>query len=292
MKDLRASAKLIAVVGDPVAHSMTPTIQNAELERLGLDTRNAAFHVRPDKFAEALCGAQALGILGFMVTIPHKQIAFELADEVDELAGMVEAANLLHFGDDGKVRAYNTDGGGASESLRRVGVSVRGRKVTLLGAGGAGRCLAFQFALAGAAEIGLFNRTPQRGAEVAREVAVKASFPHIKAYSLEGEALEASLADADLLINATSIGMAPDVDESLIPANLHRPDLIVFDIVYNPLETKLLREARAVGAKAVDGVGMLVHTNVRAVEICLGVTPSFDHMRDLCVAELMKRRDY
>ena len=285
---INAATKFIALIGDPIEHSMTPIIQNAALEQLNVNVRNIAFRVTPDKLEDAVRGARALGILGLMVTIPHKEAIVRIADELDSLATLIGSANLIHFTDDG-IKAYNTDGYGASQSLKDAGVSVQGKTVVIIGAGGAGRCLCFQMALDGAAQIHLFNRTPARAERVAAEVRGKLNYEAITPHPLDDEQLRATLAHAQVLINATSVGMHPNEDATPVPLDALHANLTVFDIVYNPLETKLLKSARAVGAKTVDGVGMLVYTNVRAVEVCIGVTPSFELMRSKCIEELRRR---
>lgn len=283
-----ASTKFIAIVGDPIEHSMTPVIQNAALEALGVNVRNIAFRVSKDDFHNAVKGAMALGILGLMVTIPHKEAAAAIADELDWLAKLTGSANLLHFRE-GAIVGYNTDGYGASQSLKDAGVDVGGKRIAIIGAGGAGRCLCFQMLLDGASCIHLFNRTLDKAMRVAKEVEEKLSCDKVHVHELKHDVLKEVLADADILINATSVGMHPNEDETPVPADCLHDRLTVFDIVYNPLETRLLREARQVGARTIDGVSMLVYTNVRAVEVCLNLTPSFELMRQRCIEELKRR---
>ncbi len=274
---ITAHTRTLAIIGDPIDHSLTPRIQNAALREIAADIVNVAFHVRPGDLEAAVRGAQSLGLLGLMVTIPHKEAVLRLCDQLDQSARDIGAANLLHFRGDGAVVGYSSDGWAALKSLEEEGAKVEGARVAILGGGGAARSLALTFARAGAQSLVLLNRTVERAAKIADEAAslgIVAS-----AAPLGDEALEKYLADADLLVNATSVGMHPKEEETPVPSRLLRAGQTVYDIVYNPLETRLLREAKAAGATPVDGLGMLVYTNVRAVEICAGLEISAATMR-------------
>ncbi|MFA0775208.1 MAG: hypothetical protein THHGLFOP_000718 [Candidatus Fervidibacter sp.] len=274
--EIDAKTRLIALIGDPVEHSLTPRIQNAALQRLGVNVRNLAFRVTPENLRDALQGFKAIGALGVMVTMPHKEAAFRLADDADEFAQLMGSANLLVLRPDenGKVRAtaYSTDGYAASRSLKEAGIDLRGKRIALIGTGGAGRALAFQFALDGAAELRLFNRTLQRARRLAQELRRKLKFTAVSVFPHEPQTLKEQLSDCDLLVNATSVGMHPNEDETPVPADALRQGLTVLDIVYNPVRTRLLREAKQKGCRIVDGVPMLVYTNERALALCLGIT--------------------
>ena len=274
---ISAHTRTLAIIGDPIDHSLTPRIQNAALREVGADIVNVAFHVLPANLEAAVRGAQALGLLGLMVTIPHKENVLRLCDELDQSARDIGAANLLHLRADGAIVGYSSDGWAAIKSLEEEGVRVEGARVAILGGGGAARSLALTFARAGAQSLVLLNRTLERAAKIADEAAdlgiVATAAP------LRDETLEKYLADADLLVNATSVGMHPKEDETPVPSRFLRPGQTVYDIVYNPLETRLLREARAAGATPVDGLGMLIYTNVRAVEVCAGLEISATTMR-------------
>jgi shikimate dehydrogenase len=191
---------------------------------------------------------------------------------------MMGAANLLHFREDGKTVGYSSDGWAAVKSLNESGVEVRGARIAILGGGGAARSLALTFAHEGASSIRVLNRTVERAQSIVDE---------LKAFDIESEALppdertlRQTLSQTDLLVNATSVGMHPRVDESPLPTGVLSAPLAVYDIVYNPLETRLLKEARAAGAKAIDGLGMLIYTNVRAAQICADLEISAAMMRE------------
>ncbi len=283
--EIDARTKIIALVGDPIEHSLTPRIQNAALRQLGLNVRNIAFRVPKGHLKDAVRGFLACGVLGAMVTIPHKEDAFRLADERDQFAQLMGSANLLVF-QDGRVTAYSTDGYAASRSLKEAGVSVQGKRVAIIGTGGAGRALAFQMVLDGAQHLLLYNRTPQRAHRLANHLRRLLGFQSVQVLPYTPEVLLKTLPNCDLLINATSIGMHPHEQETPVPAEVLPKGLVVFDIVYNPVQTRLLREARRKGCLTVDGVPMLVYTNEKALELCLGVKVDQD------LVQLMLRECY
>jgi shikimate dehydrogenase len=228
-----------------------------------------------------------LGLLGLMVTLPHKERVLDLCDELDQSARDVGAANLLHFREDGKIVGYSSDGWAAVHDLREHGVAVRGARIAVLGAGGAARSLALTFAREGAASIRVLNRTVERAQEIVREVAALGIEAH--AIGIDEGIIREFLGDTDVLVNATSLGMHPRIDDTPVPGTwLHR-NLAVYDIVYNPLETRLLREARQAGAQAIDGLGMLIGTNVRAAQVCVATELSTQIMREEALRALSEK---
>ncbi|MCS7223469.1 MAG: shikimate dehydrogenase [Armatimonadetes bacterium] len=269
---LNATTKIIALIGDPVAHSLTPVIQNAALEAMKVNVVNVACQVRADGLKDAVAGARVMGFLGLMVTIPHKEAAVRLADRVDPSAQLTGSANLLVFRENDGVCAYSTDGYAALRSLSEIGFDPAGKTITLVGAGGAGRALALHLAQAKAKRLYIANRTQERAQSLT--YAINLLFPETEviALSLSEKNLEIALGFSDLLINATSVGMHPHSEDSPVPSHLLRPPLVIFDIVYNPVWTTLLKEARGRGCRVLDGVPMLVYTNEKALEHCLGVS--------------------
>lgn len=278
-----AHSRTIAILGDPIEHSITPRVQNAALREIGADIVNVAFRVAPENLEEAVRGARALGLLGLMVTIPHKENVLSLCDSLDESAQLMGAANLLHFGD--KIIGYSSDGWAALKSLEEERVTVAGARILIMGGGGAARSLALTFARAGAKSVVIANRTLARAEAIAAET--NGLCPSFAAAS-DDASLRTHLKNTDLLVNATSVGMHPHSEATPVPSALLHPGLAVYDIVYNPLETRLLREARAAGARAVDGLGMLLYTNVRAVEICAGLAISPATLRSEALRALQK----
>lgn len=268
--EIDAKTKIIALVGDPIEHSLTPRIQNAALRKLGMNVRNIAFRVPKGLLRDAVRGFRAVGVLGVMVTIPHKEDAFKLADERDEFAELMGSVNLLVFRND-KVVAYSTDGYAANRSLEEAGVDVKGKQVAIVGTGGAGRALAFQLVLSGVQRLMLFNRNIEKAKKLSNELKRKLGFGAVQVFAYDPDSLRRELGNCELLVNATSIGMHPNEDETPVPTDALHRDLVVFDIVYNPVQTRLLKEAKRRGCKTIDGVPMLVYTNEKALEICLGV---------------------
>lgn len=279
--------RTLAIIGEPIEHSLTPLIQNAAWQDLretegDADFVNVAFRVATQNLERAVRGAQALGLLGLMVTIPHKQNVLTLCDELDESAQLIGAANLLQFRSDGKIIGHSSDGWAAIKSLGEQQVVVTGKRVCILGGGGAARSLALTFAIEGAREIVILNRTVERAQIIADEVCALGKT--VRAAALDGSTLREFLPECDLLVNATSLGMHPhetasplapgvlpkqnESDSATLEAQLLHSGLAVYDIVYNPLETQLLRSAKIAGARAVDGLGMLIYTNVYAAQVC------------------------
>ena len=277
--------RALAILGDPIKHSLTPRLQNFALQTAGADLVNLAFHVTPDRLESAVRGAQALGFLGLMITIPHKEAVLALCDALDPSAQLMGAANLLHFHEDGRIIGHSSDGWGAVKSLEEEGITLRGRHVAILGGGGSARSLALTFAREGVAHLTLLNRTLARAETIATEVAklgASVSFGPLEAGALR---------NVDLIVNSTSVGMTPGIDTTPLPAAWLRPEMAVFDIVYNPLETRLLREARARGCHAVDGLGMLIYTNVYATQVCAGVEISARIMRQEALRAFTERNN-
>jgi shikimate dehydrogenase len=222
-----------------------------------------------------------------MVTIPHKEKVLELCDSLHESARLMGAANLLEFTSDGRIVGHSSDGWAALRSLDEEGVSYAGKNVVILGGGGAARSLALTFAHAGVARIALLNRTLSRADAIAAEV-IAQGVPAITGIP-EGQDMRQIMEDCELLVNATSVGMTPEVDRTPVAREFLRPGLAVYDIVYNPLETRLLREARQAGARPVDGLGMLIYTNVYAVQTCAAGTISASVMRQEALKALAER---
>jgi len=276
--------KVYAVLGDPIGHSMSPAMHNAAFGALGMPCIYHAFRVHPSDLKDAIYGAKALGFGGLNLTIPLKEEALKYI-EPDPIAARIGAINTIDFADG--ITGHNTDGIGAMRALEDAGVSIAGRNILIIGAGGAARAIAFQFGYSGG-EIVIANRTMERADRLASDVRGGLSelgkTPSIESIGLD--AIPEKIADADILINATSVGMHPDVDATPVPAGLLRPGLAVFDIVYNPRRTRLLLEAEQKGATVVDGVRMLVHQGAEAFSIWTGRKPPVDVMVEAVVREL------
>ncbi len=259
------------MLGDPVEHSLSPVMHNAAYKALGMDCEYHKFRVTPDDLEGAIKGARAMGFGGLNLTIPLKEKALGIV-EPDTMAQAIGAVNTIEFSDDTiagitGIVGYNTDGIGAVKALAASGVDIPGSMVLILGAGGAARAVAYQLAKDGARVI-IANRTLGKSQELAGNVR---SVGDANGTSLEE--LPELTADADIIINTTSVGMHPDIEQTLITADMMHTGQVIFDIVYSPLETRLLREAKKVGAVTIDGIKMLVLQGAESFRIWTGIEP-------------------
>jgi len=271
------------VIGDPIEHSLSPQMHNAAFKKLGLNCIYLPFRVALRDLRSAMMGMRALNIRGFNVTTPHKTAVIKFLDELDEAAQEVGAVNTIH-NDEGRLIGYNTDGLGALKALQEQNEDPSEKRIVLIGAGGAARAIAFS--LAGRARsILILNRSKHRAVKLANDVERRLG-KKILARPLAGNLLLEALRGADILINATSVGMYPRTDQTLATRRALHPDMVVFDIVYNPVKTLLLREAEAAGAKTISGVGMLVHQGAEAFKIWTDHSPPIEVMRRALMKEL------
>jgi shikimate dehydrogenase len=261
---ISGKTRVCGIIGDPIEHSLSPVMHNAAFEELNLDFVYVAFRIRREKLRDALIGARRLNILGLNVTMPHKNAVMRYLDETDSTARSIGAVNTI-LNDEGRLTGYNTDGIGALKALKENGITPNGKKLLLLGAGGAGKAIAFHVAQE-AEELVILNRTPQKAKKLA-EVLRREFNKKINGNALSTKIIKEELRDADIIVNATSIGMHPNIVQSLVSQSSLRPDLCVMDIVYNALETKLEKDAKAVGAKVVCGIDMLVYQGAASFEI-------------------------
>ena len=268
--NISGHAKVAGVVGWPVGHSLSPRLHGYWLKEHGIDGAHVPLAVEREYFAKAIQGLRAAGIVGVSVTNPHKEAAFALADNVDDAARAAGAANLLVFRN-GEVEARNTDAYGFAAALTEAlgEGAFTGKCAVLLGAGGAARGVALALDRLGAAEISIVARNLSR-ANVLAESLRAGTKTKLVAESWLGFSNAASR--AALLVNATSAGLAGNQPLDLSLDALPRAS-VVCDIVYNPLETGLLKDARARGHRTIDGLGMLMHQAVPAFEAFFGVTP-------------------
>ncbi len=278
-KAITGKTEICGVIGDPIEHTMSPVMHNAAFKKLGIDDVYLPFRVVKEELNEAIRGMRALNIRGFNVTIPHKVAIIPLLDKLDFLAERIGAVNTV-VNDDGILSGYNTDGTGFLQSMLEHGIEPKEKNIVILGAGGASRALSFTLAERGG-NLVILNRLLEF--EWAEELAQKLAHTfkrEVKALELDERNLSKALEGADILIHATNVGMSPDFDETLVPRKLLRPDLVVFDIVYNPIRTRLLREAEEAGAMTVGGLNMLAWQGVMAFEKWTGQKPPFELMRE------------
>jgi shikimate dehydrogenase len=261
--------ELYGIIGDPVEHSLSPVMHNAAFDELSMDALYVAFRVPQEEVADAIRGAKSLGIRGLNVTIPLKEKAFSVVD-TEEVAKRIGAINTIDFRSGSPV-GYNTDGLGALQVLKETVGVIEARNVLILGAGGAARAISFYLDSEGA-NVTLANRTKERAAMLASKLR------NANSIGLGAE-LKSHLQDSDIIINTTSVGMHPKEDATLVTADLMHSDLVVFDIVYNPMETKLLREAKKAGVNTIiDGVKMLVYQGAASFNIWTGREPPVETM--------------
>ena len=277
--------RVVGIIGDPIEHSLSPRMHNAAFEYLKLDYVYVPFRVSGGMLGKAVEGVKALSLRGVNVTIPHKVSVIPLLDWVEETALDIGAVNTIVV-ENGRLKGYNTDGVGCLEALREEEVDVSGGKVVILGAGGAARAIAYSLAPL-ASELVILNRTGSKAVALAEELKEKGW--NLRGGELRRGVLEDELKDAVLLVNATSVGMYPNVDESPVPREVLKSNLTVFDVVYNPIETRLLRDAKSAGAKTIDGVGMLVNQGAVAFRLWTGVNPPKEVMRKAVVDGLTGR---
>ena len=273
------------VFGHPVGHSLSPAMQNAALAHLGLDGIYVAFDVPPDALGDAVRAIRALGLAGVNCTIPHKEAVIPLLDELTEDAARIGAVNTIE-NRSGLLVGHNTDAGGFLAALRAEGLDPGGLRSVVLGAGGSARAVAAGLAMVGG-EVALANRTVERSQALAEELNRKLGRQAIRAVPDLPGALRAELAGADLLVNTTPVGMGREGEmRSPAPGEALHAGLFVYDLIYNPLETRLLREARACGARAAGGAGMLAHQGALALEIWTGAAAPVDLMRRVILERL------
>jgi len=266
---ISGKAMCAGVAGWPVAHSLSPRLHNHWLRAHGVDGAYVPLAIPREHLAEALKGLRLSGFKGVNLTIPHKEAAFSLAHKLDEAARAAGAVNLLIFREDGTLEGRNTDAEGLAESLRAAGVVLSGAPAVLLGAGGAARAAILALDSVGAGEIRILNRHADRAAILANTLA---PFVKAKLKPVAWADWSAAARDTGLLVNATSAGMtgqpALDLQLDALPARA-----AICDLIYNPLETALLKDAKTRGHKTVDGLGMLMFQAAPSFAAFYGVTP-------------------
>ena len=276
-KRITSKTNILCVIGHPIKHSMSPTMWNPALQELELDYVYVAFDVHPQNLEKAIDGMKAFGIKGMNVTIPHKEAVIKYLDEIDPLALKMGAINTIK-NEDGILKARNTDADGAKKALLDEGCNFSGKNVFILGSGGVSRSLAYLLSEE-AKEIILTDLIEEKAILVADEINRNMA-ANVKGKLSNENNIREGLKKADILINATPIGMHPKVNETPVSKDLLHPDLFVFDVVYNPLETRLMREAANKGCKTLGGLDMLVNQGILAFEWWLDKKPNKDLMKE------------
>ncbi|MBM4120119.1 MAG: shikimate dehydrogenase [Nitrospira sp.] len=275
--EINAHTQLCGLLGNPIEHSLSPAIHNAAFEQLGLNFVYLAFKV--EDLPGAIKGLRALGNLrGFSVTIPHKVAIIPLLDEVEQTARNIGAVNTIVI-ENGKLIGSNTDASGARRALTEAGTALKGEKVLLLGSGGAARAIAFALAngtgLGGLTLLGIDDKERQA---LAKDLTAKTSL-QVTDGVITDNALRHAIDESKVLLHCTPLGMHPNVHQSAVPAALLKPHLTVMDIVYNPLDTKLLTDARMAGCKTIRGIEMFLNQAIGQFELWTKQNAPADVMR-------------
>ncbi|MFA6064342.1 MAG: shikimate dehydrogenase [archaeon] len=271
-----SNTKWFGVIGNPIEHSLSPLIHNSAFEKLKVNAAYLAFKVEDVK--NAINAIKEFGISGYSVTIPHKVTIMQYLDEIDSLAKKVGAVNTVLVKNE-KLIGYNTDVMGAINPLKEI-TPLKGKNVFVIGAGGAARAIVLGL-VNEHAKVTIFNRDFSHAQKLAKEFSVS---------SKEIGVLSALAEDCDILINATPVGMYPKVNELPVDEGVIRKKMIVFDIVYNPLETKLIRVAKKKGCKVVPGVEMFLNQAYAQFEMFTGKKAPVEIMRKVVLKELKKRQ--
>jgi len=267
---------LLGVMGDPIAHSKSPAMHNAALQAAGVHGMYMPLHVQPDQLEAAIRGIVALGYRGVNVTIPHKEQVMQYLDVIDDSARLIGAVNTI-VNENGKLTGYNTDGIGYVRSLKEEAVpQLEGKRIAVLGAGGAARGVIYALALEKPEQISILNRTADRALTLATDLRSH-GLGDISGNGMQDA--QAVLATADIVINTTAAGMHPHVDDVPVDPAWIREGAAVSDLIYNPLETRLLRESRLRGCTVHGGLGMFVYQGAVAFEHWLGIPAPVDTMR-------------
>lgn len=273
--------KVYAVIGDPIAHSMSPAMHNDAFQNEKLDAEYLAFHVKPDCLEDAIKGMKALGVSGFNITIPHKEKIIPLLDDVDELAKAIGAVNTV-INKDGRLIGYNTDGIGYIKALQEeYSFELTMKKTLIIGAGGAARAIYFTLVKEGVKQVDIANRTKDRAVNLISDCPYKNS-----SLALTIAEAEQKIAEYDLIIQTTSIGMSPNVDVSPLDVTNIKSTAFVSDIIYNPLKTKILSDAEQQGADIQNGIGMFAYQGAIAFQIWTGIMPETSRMKQIVLNNL------
>lgn len=262
---------LLALIGSPVGHSGSPAMYNYSFEKLGLDYAYVAFDIKVEEVADAMAAMRTFKMRGCNVTMPCKNEVLKYMDELSPAARIIGAVNTI-VNEDGKLKGYNTDGEGFVNSLRDSGIEVAGKKMIITGTGGAANAIQVQCALDGAKEIAIFARTLSKAEETAEKLRREVPECEVHTYDIaDVPRMTEEMKTADIFVNATSVGMKPKEDESVVKdLSAFRPGLVVADAVYNPVNTKLLTDAAAAGCTCVNGKGMLLWQGVAAFRLYTG----------------------
>lgn len=284
-KEINGKTKIIGIIGKNIENSLSPLIHNQIILKHSLNFCYLPFQVAESDLGEAIQGIRALNIRGVNITFPYKEKVIEFLDEVEESARRIGAVNTI-VNNKGILTGYNTDVIGFKKSLQEDGkFTVKGEKAVILGAGGAARAVVYALLEEGIEEISIFNRTLEKAEKIKQ--ALSPFFPgsNINIFHLEEERLKGKIEESRLLVNTTSLGMPPRVDNTPLPdEKLFHPNLLVYDLIYHPARTLFLRQAERIGAKIINGLPMLVYQGIESFYLWTGLKPEGKE-----VLEIIKR---
>lgn len=285
--EITAKTKIVGLFGWPLGHSLSPVMHNAAFAATGLDYVYLPLPVAPEFLSQAVAGIRALGFAGVNVTIPHKIAVMEYLDEIDGSAKLVGAVNTIVVAD-GRLIGYNTDAGGYIRSLKEAGVSIAANSAVILGAGGAARAVVAGFIEAGAASVVVAARDKSKAGNMAQLFAATAQ---VNGVSWDSEEFAAALANADIVVNATPLGMYPETQKQPpIEWDLLQHSAVISDLVYNPLITSFLSEGTRRGHPVVGGEGMLIEQGAMAFELWTGSKAPTTVMRQALLIGLNNKK--
>jgi len=283
---ITGKTRLLAVIGAPIGHSLSPIIQNAALRAAGLDYVYAALPVRADALASAVRGLYDAGIAGFNVTIPFKTAIIPLMDALSEDARRIQAVNTVVV-EDGRLVGHNTDVAGFLAGFAERGIALTGKNAVLIGAGGAARAALWGLLRSGVSSVAIGVRSVEKGAALAADFTTDGD---VRAVSFDDAAWIAACSDADIVVQTTPLGMTPHTEEMPpVDAAVINPSAVVYDLIYTPAETRFLREARAQGCETINGETMLVAQGAEAFHLWAGVRPDMELMKRTLREELSRR---
>jgi shikimate dehydrogenase len=287
IQNITARTRICGLFGDPIEHSISPAIHNAAYKKLGLDYIYLPFQVTTKNLAGAVNAIRSLNLCGINVTIPHKIAVIPLLDELETTAEKIGAVNTI-ANDNGRLKGYNTDATGFLKALAEKDIKPAGKKVVILGAGGVSRAVSYVLAEQGA-HIDILSRskTPDNATKLAENLS-RDTKSSVQAIELDETNLKKFLKQADILVNATSVGMHPDTDRTLVSSELLKPGLLVYDVIYNPEKTRLIQDAEKAGAVTIGGLDMLIWQAALAFQIWTGLEAPFDIMKNTAIG-LMKK---
>ena len=280
---ITGKTKVAGVIGNPIEHSLSPPMHNAAYKQLKMDYVYVAFRIEKEDLPKVIESAKTMGLVGLNVTIPYKTDIIEYLDEIDETARQINAVNTISF-KNGVAKGYNTDGTGAIKSIEKY-TTVKSRNVLVLGAGGASKAITFTLINHGINRLIIANRSKDNAFQLIDNLKRQTGFEDIS--YIEIAEADRILDDVDIIINTTPIGMYPNVDvDTPIRTDKINESHVVMDVIYNPLETKLLKEAKDNGATTVSGTNMLINQGITAFEIFTGRTPTYESFEKALLDQL------